>query len=268
MSEDFSKYNGEGTILREAQNRMLEVLIEVDKICRKHNIPYWLDGGTLLGAVRHGGFIPWDDDLDIALMRNDYKKLCEIFKRELPDNLAFQDSHNDRAHSFKRAKVRDKYSYVDEGLPKGTLKEEGLFIDIFPVEKGTLRMKKIIDVKYRTAFRMLRRTYGNGFDHFKSFLTYPIYSVAVFFMRLYAHFVKSDALVYAFGCFTASNPQLYKSYFFPVQEMEFENHKFLVPANPDAYLKAFYGNYMQIPPEEKRLVHSGKIEIYHKKIEN
>ena len=58
--EDYSKYNGEGTQLRKAQLCMLNILVEIDKICRKHNIPYWLDSGTLLGAVRHGGFIPWD----------------------------------------------------------------------------------------------------------------------------------------------------------------------------------------------------------------
>ena len=68
MEEDFSKYNGEGTMLRKAQLRMLDILVEVDKVCKRHNIPYWVDYGTLLGAVRHGGFIPWDDDLDISMM--------------------------------------------------------------------------------------------------------------------------------------------------------------------------------------------------------
>ena len=263
MFEDFSKYNGEGTLLREAQYRMLDMLIEVDKICRKHNIPYWLDGGTLLGAVRHGGFIPWDDDIDIALMRDDYKKLCKILKRELPDNFVFQDEHTEPAYSLKCAKVRDKYSYIDEGLPKNTLKEEGLFVDIFSLEKGTLKMKKNIDVKYRTAFRKLRRNYGNGFDHFKSYFSYPIYSVVVFFMRFYARIAKLDTIVYAFGCFVPSNPnQFAKNYFFPIKEMEFENHNFFVPANPEVYLKVLYGDYMKIPPKEKRQKHSAKIEVY------
>jgi lipopolysaccharide cholinephosphotransferase len=262
MAEDFSKYNGEGTILRKAQNRMLEVLIEVDKICRRNDIPYWIDGGTLLGAVRNGGFIPWDDDLDIGVMRSDYKKLCKILKRELPANLAFQDEHTDTLHALKRAKVRDRNSYVDEGLPRGALKEEGLFIDIFNVESGTLRLKNFIDKRYIRAFRMSRNVYHDKFGRFKSYFSYPLYAFVVWIFRLYSRFQKSDALVYGYGNFTASNPQLYKSYFFPVKEMEFEGHKFLAPANPDAYLKAFYGNYMQIPPEEKRIIHSGKIEIY------
>lgn len=87
--EDFSKYNGEGTTLRKAQLRMLDILIEVDKICRKHNIPYWLDSGTLLGAVRHGGFIPWDDDMDICVMRKDYKLLKKYLSEELSDKFCF-----------------------------------------------------------------------------------------------------------------------------------------------------------------------------------
>ena len=83
--DDFSKFNGEGTVLRKAQMREVAILQEVDKICRKHDIKYWIDFGTLLGAVRHGGFIPWDDDLDISMLSSDYQKFMEVAPQELPD---------------------------------------------------------------------------------------------------------------------------------------------------------------------------------------
>ena len=76
--EDFTKYNGDGTPLRKAQLCMLNILIEIDRICRKHDIPYWLDSGTLLGAVRHGGFIPWDDDFDVWMTRENIDKLMNF----------------------------------------------------------------------------------------------------------------------------------------------------------------------------------------------
>ena len=71
MEEDFSKYNGEGTMLRKAQLRMVDILVAIDKVCRDNGINYWIDYGTLLGAVRHKGFIPWDDDIDICVLTED-----------------------------------------------------------------------------------------------------------------------------------------------------------------------------------------------------
>lgn len=77
------RYNPDGSILRKQQLRMLEMLQYIDFVCKKHNIRYWLCSGTLLGAVRHGGFIPWDDDVDIEMLREDYKRLVRILKRTL-----------------------------------------------------------------------------------------------------------------------------------------------------------------------------------------
>ena len=72
------KYNPDGSDLRRIQLRVLEILKIIDSICKKHDILYWLEGGALLGAVRHGGFIPWDDDIDIQILRKDRKKLKKI----------------------------------------------------------------------------------------------------------------------------------------------------------------------------------------------
>ena len=76
--------------LREAQLKMLHILEDIDRICKTHNILYWIEGGTLLGAMRHGGFIPWDDDLDVSMMRKDYAKFLSVASKELPSTMFLQ----------------------------------------------------------------------------------------------------------------------------------------------------------------------------------
>ena len=84
------RFNPDGSSLRNHQLRMLEMLKYIDGVCKKHNISYWLSSGTLLGAVRHGGFIPWDDDLDIEMLRKDYLKLVKVLGREIDSKYALQ----------------------------------------------------------------------------------------------------------------------------------------------------------------------------------
>jgi lipopolysaccharide cholinephosphotransferase len=94
--EDLSHYNPEGSVLRRAQMRMLEMLDVFVDICDRHNINYWLACGTLLGARRHQGFIPWDDDLDIVVMQRDYDKLLSILQEKLPEKFKLQASFTSR----------------------------------------------------------------------------------------------------------------------------------------------------------------------------
>src|SRR5215213_7702049 len=98
--EDLSHYNPEGSVLRKAQMRMLEILDVFDAICRKHSINYWLACGTSLGARRHGGFIPWDDDLDVAVLQSDFKRILSILKEELPENLQVHSRETDEKFTF------------------------------------------------------------------------------------------------------------------------------------------------------------------------
>ena len=83
------------TVLRQSQLVMLRILKTVDSICKENNISYWLDSGTLLGAARHGGFIPWDDDIDIMMLREDYELFKEIAKKELPEDMFLQNQDTD-----------------------------------------------------------------------------------------------------------------------------------------------------------------------------
>ncbi|MDL2297067.1 LicD family protein [Bacteroidales bacterium OttesenSCG-928-B11] len=268
MKEDFSKYNGEGTPLRKAQLRMLEILIEVDRICKKHNIPYWLDSGTLLGAVRHGGFIPWDDDLDITVMRKDYKRLRKVLQEELPEQFVFQDWTTDKYAFDHYGRVKDTKSLFD--YPRFRMQQyRGLHLDIFVVEKGiSMRVKKKIDFLFGRVFRTLNNygyvvchsTLKRKFIYLSAIFLAPIVYLLVGLERLVAKMSANDLLILSFG--TNFYSKRHKSDIFPLQEIEFEGHLFYSPNNVHEFLTHIYGEYQKLPPEEQRMGHGVKVEVY------
>lgn len=262
LKEDFSVYNGEGTVLRKAQLRMLDILIEVDKICKEHNIPYWIDYGTLLGAIRHGGFIPWDDDLDISVLKKDYFRLAEILERELPKDLAFQDWRNERKLTMKGGKVRDLRSYYDDGLTKrGEMKLQGIFIDIFPVEQiPSFKIKQKVDFFYGRAFRRLRGLNDSKREYIIALLMWPFANVLVLFSRFLALFMGKDLLANIHGGLNLPVSHREKD-IFPLKEVTFEGMTFSGPNDPDTFLRGIYGNYMWVPPKQKRMTHASLIEF-------
>ncbi len=261
IMEDFSKYNGEGTILRKAQLRMLDILIEIDKICRKHNIEYWLEAGTLLGAVRHGGFIPWDDDIDITISRKDYKRLKAVLQDELNENFIFVDSSVDSNFFDNCARVKDRRTYIDNRLYKYQ-KEQGLFVDIFTVEEmPSLIVKNIID---RTYGRIYRQLHGFGkvvytsklkinIVYALSLLLAPIVYALVWLYSFICRSIGGNKMGLAYGL---TFPQTkYKTDIFPCLNIEFEGYYFMCPNNVHNYLTNHFGDYMTLPPEDKRPVH-------------
>ena len=120
--------------LRQCQLRQLDILKEIDRICQKHQISYWLDGGTLLGAVRHGGFIPWDDDIDIAMWKPDLERFTAVAQTELPETLFLQTPKTDPEVNSPIVKVRDLNSlYVEDSEDFRANYQKGLYVDIFPM---------------------------------------------------------------------------------------------------------------------------------------
>lgn len=259
--EDLSHYNPEGSVLRKAQIRMLEMLDIFDGICRKHNINYWLVCGTLLGARRHGGFIPWDDDLDIAILQKDYKKLISILNKELPNNLVLQSRETDKKYWYYYPRIRDTRSKVYN--KRRDFEYEGIFIDIFTLEPiPSIKLKKTIDkflfseIHFKKAKSLLNKIKYGAMLFFT-----PLVHLLIRFIRFYYRYLgNTKKYTYSFGTF------FYPTYnignFYPISEIMFEGKKYKAPYNIDKYLtENFDANFMVIPQPEKRTKHSTRIDF-------
>ena len=248
--------------LRACQLKQLSILQEIDRICRTHNIYYWLDGGSLVGAVRHTGFIPWDDDIDIAMTQEDALTFCKVAPYELPSQLILELPSG----SQSVMKIRDLNSFFlskDDDLNASYHK--GIFVDIFPF------------IDYPAAGKKWIKFVTKGVCASHAVLTkahyYSIYNtVALFYFCLRYGLCR---MLWVFTKLFSPHKHRYmsntlhnnwygimhkKSSIFPLREIEFEGYKFMAPTNPDAYLCDLYKSYMQLPPEEKRIFHAIYIE--------
>lgn len=260
MEDLRQKYNPDGSTLRKAQLRMLDILIVVDEIFRRNQIDYWLHGGTLLGAVRHKGFIPWDDDMDIAVRYSDLPRIRKILQAELPERYCYQDYTTDPYFYLFIGKVRDKYSLFDES-DSYKLKERGIYIDIIPMEEIISKKKQCpINFVYRHCLWGRCHYSEKMVDKLLGYVAYYPIKLLIWFMRLRTKLFHTHLWGDAYGwAFTIEEKE---SDIFPVTDVEFEGHIFQSPANPDGFLRTIYGDYMQIPPEEKRETHTKRIEFY------
>jgi lipopolysaccharide cholinephosphotransferase len=244
--------------LKQAQNIMLDILKEVDKICKKHNINYWLDSGTLLGAIRHGGFIPWDDDLDISMSIDDYYKFIQIAQSELPLHMKLQTKEIEKGFPYDFAKIRDNHGKIIEQHEKdnNVSYNQGIFIDIIPVI--------FIDDSY-----IYKTLYKLNFLAIKlfSYKYLNIYKIRklLIYMHDKMHNIKNNVVIRS-GKFPSYLLYLNKKSIFPLKKMQFENYNFNIPNKPNDYLNVLYGNsFMRLPPKEKQHTHAFKIETFKEK---
>lgn len=257
-------HNPDGSELRTMQLKMLDILIVIRDICDKYNIPYWLSGGTLLGAVVHGGFIPWDDDIDIELMRADYKKLLKILAKELPAHLYLQ-TPKDKGYPVLFSKVRDKNSIVhSKDEDEASYKEKGFFVDIAPQERSYMPIKKFLDNIYGRSFRRIKRgkalhSWQYFYEYTISLFLYPIGLVCMGLARLFCKIAKPDTVVYGYGINAAHSQNI--SDLLPTSPIMFEGLEFAAPNKPHEYLVSQYKcDYTQIPPIDKRPTHFTNVE--------
>lgn len=239
----------------------LAILCAIRDLCDKHNIDYWLDGGTCLGAIRHGGFIPWDDDIDIAMRKEDMERFIELAKKELPEGLFLQTRETDPSFNSPITKVRDTNSFMVEYSDELSKPyQKGLFVDIFPmipypnfsrrackkIAKGYCKSNSILRKAHTYSWRSVAELFWFGAKRLIYLLAWKISCVILKKGKYYSNTLAENG----YGIMHRTDS------IFPVKPLNFEGEIFKAPANPDAYLTDLYGDYMQLPPEEKRKGHA------------
>lgn len=247
----------------------LNILCEFDKICSRENLRYYLCGGTLLGAVRHKGFIPWDDDIDVLMPRPDYNILLNTISSDcLPEYMEIQTWKNGK-NQYPFIKIVDTRTHVQEKY-LNTSFDAHVWIDIFPLDgnpsndfKNKFLYKKVKFYRFLLTTGISR--YGKGTTAFRTLVKAFFYPLALLLGNYnLCKLVDKASSRYDFGkckfvggVLWGYGPQerLCKDEYLPITKLEFEKHLFNAPSNYDTYLSNLYGNYMVLPPVENRIVH-------------
>lgn len=240
-----NKYNPDGSVLREAQLRMLDMLLYLDNICKQQGLSYSLDSGNVLGAVRHGGFIPWDDDVDIIMELNDYRKLCRYLLKHPHNQYVLQTPMNDPFYINHWCVLRDlKSEYIQDSHIHNMRKFKGLQVDIFPIENKTIAPLHYLIAKSN----YLNQKFVLKHCKYLSKLLFYINSIIIIpcIRTLSRLFGNKDIYAYAYGL---PWPQFryQKSDLFPLSSVSFENYPFPSPNNVDSFLRKLYGSYWELP---------------------
>ena len=253
----------------EIKIELCKMLKALDEYLSKNNIKYSIMSGTMLGAIRHGGFIPWDDDIDIAILREDYDKLIELLKKDKYINKDL------RASGFEVDETDWLFTkiYNDSILIQDDLmKEQGnLWIDVFPFDnlKNNLQWRKILFLrKLYIKKRATENFYGEinkKNDFFHSLRTKIAIEIAKhvdknklinFYMKICTKYKKNSCTYVA--DLTWGKKEIPKYLFDEIVDYKFENITVKGFKDFDTYLKCIYGNYMQLPPENQRINHGIK----------
>ncbi len=249
-------------VLREVQLKATEILAEVVKICDRHSLRYSMTWGTMLGAIRHKGFIPWDDDIDIALPRKDYELFIKYAKEELPKPYEVLENYGNRRCMY--AKVHNtETTFIESSVNGFSEYYKGIFIDIMPLdgmpkeEKDRKRYCKKVG-KLVKAFNWHRF----NFKYCKTWKAKLCYLIPVkwIFKKWEKLIKKHDFDNSEYTCSTWNhNPEraIFKcDYFRELADYQFENLTVKGPKDYDGYLTDAFGDYMKLPPENERQNHS------------
>ncbi len=246
IENDYSKYSDITSIppakgfLRDYQYALLYLLVEFDRVCKNNNIRYWLSGGTLLGAKRHRGFIPWDDDVDVDMLRNDYENFIELFNSTTQNSDLYCELYRDKnAPVTCILKIRHK-------------KIRQLFLDIFPhdfyYKKVTGKEKIKLNKKIKFIRKMLSYSLFREKNNQK--LLKKLKKINKKYINNSKNYDEKEhpSLHWGLDFPHRWNNWIYDyEQIFPLQTIEFENYEFSCPNDTDFMLKNIYGNYMSFP---------------------
>lgn len=264
-------------VLRKLQLCELEILKDFIEVCEKNNLVYFGFWGTGIGALRHGGFIPWDDDIDLAMPREDYKKAMAIFERDFSDKYTVVS-----AEKYDDYPVLNTHIIINDSAfitaPEKHLKyPNGIFLDIFPLDYTSQdeaeRLKQLKKLWFYSKLLILKHVPFPPLPirGFKAKLVHCVTAAAWLFLNVFCishkflynlcikestRFNDSDTGVYTYGGGTSIGKNLfYKDKIFPLKKIPYENTEILFPNNIEEALTRVYGDFMQIPPVEKQINH-------------
>lgn len=259
--------------LEQLKSIEIRLLSDVNKICEKEGFRYSLGGGTLLGAVRHGGFIPWDDDIDIMMPRPDYDAFISycLSHEEVPFKIKAWET--DKTYVDLSAKIYDAQTVLIDDNTCDYEDKIGVFIDVFPIDGLANTYKQAKKVFNATTFKRELLVAAKWKKYFKSKTHAWYYEPFRFGMFLLSRFVNKQKLfdkiqekykkidfdkvkfAAAVGGSYRKKEILEQSVFTNLNKLIFENEEFCAIAQYDTYLSSIYGDYMKLPPEEKRVSH-------------
>ena len=250
----------------------LDILKEVHKVCVEQGLRYSLVGGTLIGAIRHGGFIPWDDDIDIAMPRADYNRLIEYCKtNETPFRLICVETEDRYSYLFAKA-VNPNTTIIEEGTNRNEV-DMGVYVDIFPLDGMADDYESSVKTFNKNRFyRELLIAY-NWKKYFRSKTRSVLYEPIRLGFYVLSRFVNSKKLIAriqkqfsedsfdrcaycsSIGGAYREREIMERALFDEYTDVQFEGESFRVLKNYDAYLTKIYGDYMQLPPVDKQVSH-------------
>ena len=263
---------GLGYNLRPLWDSLLSSYKEGADICKRYDIRYFVDGGTMLGAVRHQGFIPWDDDFDLRMLQSDVTRFRDVASRELPDNLKIVDWRNTPEYPNLFIKVHETRQNIIEAIEKqsGLCLNQGVFIDIFPITgyPNTIRgrfwwklRRAALRARVIYLFRECGQTFAGSVAKKLGFLLAPFFHGIYDKASLFKYYEKI-ATQYSYdncsigGWFDTALMDLHNHeptyHWDEIVISPFDNIEVPLPKVADILLKTFYGDYMTLPPLGKR----------------